>query len=163
MVSGSAPNRTVTKVVLPSDGRFSVLIESSGSEAFSEAEGVLSGKVVYTAYVRAGARKEWILQYCLPQAVERTLPAGAGLDAPFPYLIMRPDIAFGQDNDYLIVHGMVTALGRFDQLTFVIAPEEQADKDQLLHSLQQWQFRPGTLDRQPVALEILLIIPREQK
>jgi hypothetical protein len=48
-----------------------------------------------------------------------------------------------------------------DQLTYVHAPDEQADKDLLLHSLQQWQFRPGTLARQPIALEILLIIPSD--
>lgn len=156
--------RNVTKVNLPPNGRYSVLIQSSGSEGFAEAEGILSGKVVNTVYVRAGARKEWILQYCLPEAVERTLPVNgkaAPLDAPFPYLIMRPDLTFGTDIDYLIIHGIVTALGRLDQLSYIIAPEEQAEKDFLLHSLQQWQFRPGKLNEQPVALEILLIIPRD--
>ena len=158
--------RNVTKVVLPPDGHFGVLVESSGSEASAEAEGILSGKVVYTAYVRAGARKEWILQYCLPETVERTLPVtgkAAPLEAPFPYLIMRPDLAFGPDIDYLIVHGIVTALGKLDQLSYVIAPEEQAAKDLLLHSLQQWQFRPGKLNSQPVALEILLLIPSDRE
>jgi len=163
--SGSARNRTVTKVVLPADGHFTLLVESSGSEAFAEAEGILSGRLVYTVYVRTGARKEWILQYCLPQAVERTLPvAGKGvpLEAPFPYVILRPDLAFGPDIDYLIVHGIVTTLGRLAQLSYVIAPEEQVEKDLLFHSLQQWQFRPGKLDRQPIVLEILLIIPRDR-
>jgi hypothetical protein len=161
--SAAAPDRSVAKVVLPADGRFSVRIESSGSETVAEAEGILSGKVVYTVYVRAGARKEWILQYCLPEAVERRLPAtkAVEIEAPYPFMILRPDIAFGSDTDYLIVHGIVTALGRFGQLSYVLAPEEQTDKDLLLHSLQQWQLRPGTLDGQPIALEILLIIPRD--
>ena len=164
--SDPAANRTVAKVVLPQDGHFGVLIESSGSEGFAEAEGVLGGKLVYTVYVRAGARKEWILQYCLPQGVQRSLPATAKAappEAPFPYVILRPDITFGPDIDYLIVHGIVTALGRLDQLSYVTAPEEQAEKDQLLHSLRQWQFRPGKLDNQPIALEILLIIPRDKE
>ena len=154
----------VTKVVLPPDGHFSVLIESSGSEAFAEAEGVLSGKLVYTVYVRAGARKEWILQYCLPRAVEEKLPLMGKrppLEAPFPFLMLRPDLTFGPDTDYLIVHGMVTVLGKLDQLTYIIAPEEPAEKELLLRSLRQWQLRPGKLDGQPVALEVLLIIPRE--
>jgi len=161
-----APGRKVTKVVLPANGRFSVLIESSGSEAFPEAEGILNGRHVYTVYVRTGARKEWILQYCLPEAVERTLPVSgraAALEAPFPYLIMRPDLAYEPDVDYLIVHGIVTALGKFDQLGYVTAPDAAADKDLLLHSLEQWQFRPGKLDGQPTALEILLIIPRDRE
>jgi len=162
----AAAGRTVAKVVLPQDGHFGVLIESSGSEGFAEAEGVLGGKLVYTVYVRAGARKEWILQYCLPRGVERSLPATVkptAPEAPFPYVILRPDITFGPDIDYLIVHGIVTALGRLDQLSYVTAPEEQAEKDQLLHSLRQWQFRPGKLDNQPIALEVLLIIPRDKE
>lgn len=162
----AAPSRTVTTVVHPPDGHFSVLVESSGSEGFAEAEGVLSGRVVYTVYVRAGAGKEWILQYCLPPAVEDTLPVtgkAAPLEAPFPYVILKPDLAFGPDIDYLIIHGTVTALGRLDQLSYVIAPEEQTEKDVLLHSLQQWQFRPGKLDGQPIALEILLIVPRDRE
>lgn len=161
---GAAAGGKVTKVALPPDGHFSVLVESSGSEAFAEAEGVLSGKLVYTAYVRIGMRKEWILQYCLPRAVEKRLPPTgktAPLEAPFPFVMLRPDLTFGPDIDYLIVHGIVTALGKLDQLTYVIAPEEQVEKELLLHSLQQWQLRPGKLDGQPAALEILLIIPRE--
>jgi len=55
----------------------------------------------------------------------------------------------------------VTVLGKLDQLTYIIAPEEPAEKELLLRSLRQWQLRPGKLDGQPVALEVLLIIPRE--
>lgn len=162
--AGVTAGRKVTKVVLPPDGHFSVLVESSGSEAFAEAEGVLSGKLVYTVYVRAGARKEWILEYCLPSAAEEKPPLMGKrlrLEAPFPFLMLRPDLTFGPDIDYLIVHGIVTVLGKLDQLSYVIAPEEPAEKDLLLHSLRQWQLRPGTLDGQPVAVEVLLIIPRE--
>lgn len=162
--SGISAGRKMTKVVLPPDGHFSVLVESSGSEAFAEAEGVLSGRLVYTVYVRAGARKEWILQYCLPRVVEQRQPLTGKtppLEAPFPFLMLRPDLTFGPDLDYLIVHGLVTVLGKLDHLTYVIAPVEQVEKDLLLHSLQQWEIRPGKLDGQPVALEVLLIIPRE--
>jgi len=159
-----AAGRPVTKVVLPPDGHFTVLVQSSGSEPFPEAEGILTGKLVYTVYVKAGAAKEWILQYCLPRAIEQKSTTNGKtppLEAPYPYLMLRPDISFGPDVDYLIVHGLVTAAGKFDQLTYVIAPPEQAEAGQLLHSLQQWQIRPGKLDGQPVMLEVLLIIPRD--
>lgn len=158
--------RAVTKVVLPPDGQFTVLVESSGSEAFPETEGVLSGKTVYTVYVRVGAGKEWILQYCLPRAAEQALSVSGGrvpLAAPYPYLILRPQLSFGPDVDYLILHGTVTALGKFDQLTYLTAPEEQDEKDVLLRSLQQWQLRPGKVNGQAVALEVLLIIPRDRE
>jgi hypothetical protein len=156
--------RPVTKVVLPPNGHFSILVQASGSEAFPEAEGILSGKLVYTVYVGAGARKDWILQYCLPRDVERkTGRAGKipPLEAPFPFMMLRPSLAFGPDTDFLMIRGIASALGRFDQLGYVIAPDEKAVADQLLHSLQQWQLRPAKLDGEPVAVEILLVIPRE--
>jgi hypothetical protein len=34
---------------------------------------------------------------------------------------------------------------------------------QLLCSLQQWLIRPGKLDGQPVALEVLLVVPRDSE
>ncbi|HUE01665.1 MAG TPA: hypothetical protein VMR62_18990 [Bryobacteraceae bacterium] len=158
----SAASRPVTKVVLPADGHFTVMIESSAANEFEGTEGALSGKVVYTVYVRVGAGKEWVLQYCLPQAVEQSLSLSGKrmpMEAPYPYLMLRPELSFGPDVDYVILHGMVTAEGKFDQLSYVTEPEEQSEKDQLLHSLQQWQLRPGKMDGKPIALEILLIIP----
>jgi len=156
----------VTKIALPPDGHFSVFVESSASQGFPEAEGVLTGKLVYTVYVRAGRRKEWMLQYCLPREVEQRIAANRKtppLEAPYPYLMLRLDLSFGPDIDYLIVHGMVTTVGKFDQLAYVIAPAEQTEAGQLLHSLQQWLIRPGKLDGQPVALEVLLVVPRDSE
>ena len=164
-VAGPAPSRNVTTVVHSPDGHFNILVESSGSEAFAETEGVLSGRLIYTVYVRAGTKKDWILQYCLPRAIEQRKSAkgkAPPLEAPYPFLILRPDLVFGPDIDYLIVHGIVDLLGKFDQLNYIVAPAEQTDKDLLLNSLRQWKIRPGRLDGQPIALEVLLIIPREE-
>ncbi|MFN7998305.1 MAG: hypothetical protein U0Q18_32085 [Bryobacteraceae bacterium] len=161
---GAAAGIRVNRVILPPDGRFTVLVQSSGSEAFPESEGVLTGKVVYTAYVKTGSKKEWLLQYCLPRAAETKAGVSGKIppvDPPFPFLMLRPDISFGDDIDYLIVHGFVTSSGKFDQLKYVIAPAGRAEKDLLLSSLDGWQLRPGKLDGQPVSLEILLIIPRD--
>jgi hypothetical protein len=163
---GPTAGHPVAKVALPPDGHFPVLVESSSSEAFPETEGALTGRLIYTAYVRAGARKDWILQYCLPRGVEQTLSVSARraqLEAPYPYLMLRPELSAASDSDYVILHGFVTVLGKFDQLTYLTAPEEQSEKLQLLHSLAQWQVRPGKLDGQPISLEILLIIPRDRE
>ncbi|HTQ54719.1 MAG TPA: hypothetical protein VMI94_09685 [Bryobacteraceae bacterium] len=159
------PGRRIQKVVLPPDGHFNVQVESSGAEAFDGTEGVLSGKTVYTVYVKAGKGKEWILQYCLPQAVEQSLTASAArysLEAPFPYLILRPELDLPDDVDYVIVRGAVTTEGQFAQLAYVTAPEQPAEKDVLLRFLAQWQLRPGKLNGQPTAVEILLIIPADR-
>jgi hypothetical protein len=57
-----------------------------------------------------------------------------------------------------MVHGMITAAGRFVQLATVV-PEQFENMKQLMDALQQWEFRPATHDGQPSAVEILLIIP----
>jgi hypothetical protein len=60
----------------------------------------------------------------------------------------------------LVVHGFVNLAGRFEQLSLVSDvdfPEKQA----LLASLSQWEFRPASRDGQATAVEVLLIIPRE--
>lgn len=155
----------LTRIALPKEGRYGVIVLGSADSAqYPESVGALSGKVVYTVYLKVGLRKSWILQYCLPKAAEQKVPVKRGatpIDAPWPFLIMRPE-AFGpSDPDYIMVHGMLTTDGQFDQLAMVF-PEELSTKDLLLHSLKLWAFRPASRDGEPVPVEVLLIIPRQQ-
>ena len=152
-----------TALTLPKDGKFGVVVLGSAVAApYPESSGTLSGKVIYTVYLRVGQRKNWILQYCLPKsAVSRSRVEGTRtpLEAPWPYNIVRLNHA--PDSDYLLVHGMVTVDGRFDQLAMVF-PQEVDGKDLLLQSLNRWTFRPATRDGEPTPVEVLLIIPREE-
>jgi hypothetical protein len=151
----------LTRINLPKDGKFGVVVlGSSTSSRYPQVAGALSGKVVYTVYLRVGLRKNWILQYCLPKTVEKGKGTAVAIDAPWPFLIMRPDRWSASDPDYIMVHGMLTAAGRFDQLAMVF-PEELDNKDLLLNSLKLWDFRPASRDGEPTAVEVLLIIPRE--
>jgi hypothetical protein len=154
----------VTRITLPKDGKFGVVVlGSAGSTPYPESVGALSGKVVYTVYMKVGLRKSWILQYCLPTATGQHAVNGtsaAPLAAPWPFLIMRPDQLADADTDYIIVHGMLNAAGQFDQLAMVF-PAELDKKNLLLNSLKLWAFRPASRDGEPVAVEVLLIIPRE--
>jgi hypothetical protein len=59
-----------------------------------------------------------------------------------------------------MIHGFITAAGRFDQLA-VVYPDELDKKDLLLSSLKLWDFRPASRDGEPAAVEVLLIIPHE--
>jgi hypothetical protein len=151
-----------TEIKHPRDGRFGVVVTGTSAAApYPESFGALSGKVVYTVYVRAGQRKNWILQYCLPKpGIGPSRPEGnrASLDAPWAYDIVRPDHV--GDSDYVMVHGMVTKEGHFDQLAMVF-PREFEGKDLLFQSLNRWEFRPATQDGEQAAVEVLLIIPRE--
>ncbi|HEX7362842.1 MAG TPA: hypothetical protein VF283_20315, partial [Bryobacteraceae bacterium] len=149
----------VTRLDLPKEGTFGVVVlGSAAASAYPEAAGALSGKVVYTVYLKVGLRKSWILQYCLAKGAtgRSTVP----VKAPWPFLIMRPDQWSASDPDYIIVHGMLTAAGKFEHLTMVY-PDELDKKELLLQSLKLWAFRPASRDGVPVSVEVLLIIPRE--
>ena len=154
----------LTRLDLPKEGKFGVVVlGSAGSERYPESVGALTGKVVYTVYLKVGLRKSWILQYCLPKEAERKITAKGSatpIDAPWPFLIMRPDRWTDPDTDYIMVRGILTDAGRFDQLAMVF-PEDLEKKDWLLHSLKLWSFRPASRDGEPTTVEVLLIIPRQ--
>ncbi len=162
----------VTRLTLPKEGKYGVLILGSQAAApYPESVGVLSGKLIYTVYLKVGLRKSWILQYCLPQDVEPQPQGGqskirsagtarAPLDPPYPFFIMRPNTLDSQEPDYVLVHGMVTADGKFDKLTLIF-PDDLEKKNLLFNSLKLWEFRPAKRDGENTTVEVLLIIPRQ--
>jgi hypothetical protein len=156
-LAGNQP--TVTRITLPKDGRFGVVVVGSSlAEEYPETQATWGNRLAYTVYLHVGATKNWILQYSLPPAVEAagrtTRP-----DAPWPYMIMRPNLAPGdQDSDAILVHGLVNGEGRFEQLAVVFPPEFPQTKF-VLDALQQWQFRPASQNGRSAAVEVLLIIP----
>jgi hypothetical protein len=153
----------LTRITLPKDGKFGVVVMgSSASELYPESAGLLSGKVVYTVYVGVGLRKNWILQYSLPKGSEHSAAPGsaAALDAPWPFEMLRPEHLSKLDPEYVMVHGLVDTAGRLDQLALVF-PSELPDKDVLLSALRRWTFRAATEGGQTIAVEVLLIIPRQ--
>jgi hypothetical protein len=164
--TGSVENSMAgfTRIDLPKDGKFGVVVlGSAAAEVYPESAGALSGKIVYTVYLKVGLRKSWILQYCLPKSEDRSADVGRSavpVEAPWPFLIMRPDQWSAEDPDYIIVHGTLNSAGKFDQLAMVF-PEELEKKVLILDSLKLWAFRPASRDKVPVAIEVLLIIPRE--
>ena len=153
-----------TRIDHPPDGKPSTMVlGSSTTESYPESAGVLACKIYYTVYVDVGLPKNWILQFCLPTAAERTTTGSRGivtaLDAPWPFVMMRPPIA-ALSGDYTLVRGLVNARGRFEKLSLVV-PDDGAKKE-LLGALQQWEFRSAVRDGQPIAVEILLIIPHKK-
>ena len=70
----------------------------------------------------------------------------------------RPSIDADSNADAIMVHGFVNAAGHFEQLA-IIFPAELAEAKFLLHTLQQWQFRPAMQNGQATPVEILIIIP----
>jgi hypothetical protein len=145
-------------ITKPKEGQFgSVVVGSALQDRYPEMADLMGGKMSYSVYVPVGLPKNWVLEYSLPNAGEAG--SSARLEAPWPYDIVRPNIAPGSiDADALMVHGYVNLEGRFEALTIAFPPQF-AQAQFVLSKLNQWQFRPATQNGQNVKVEVLLIIP----
>jgi len=161
--SDGTARATTTTIPLPKDGHFgSVIVNDALEQQFPELADKWKGRIAYTAYLHVGLSKSWILQYSLPRNAEA---AAAGitsrLEAPWPYNIVRPNLAPGTiDADALMIRGFVNESGRFEDLSIVF-PQPFSSAQFVLAALQQWQFRPALQNGQAVRVEVLLIVPEE--
>jgi len=161
--AGMSSEPTMTRITLPKDGHFGVVIVgSSPVEEYPEALGVWTDRLAYTVYLHVGLPKSWILQYCLPPDADAAAAGSATRpDAPWPYVVVRPHLAPGDTNgDAIMVHGLINGRGQFEHLA-VVFPQQFAQTQFVLSALQQWQFRPATQNGQVTSVEVLLIIPSE--
>ncbi len=158
--AGSGAQPTVTRIVMPKDGKFGVVVVgSSMAEEYPETVGLWGSRTAYTVYLHVGSGKSWILQYSLPAAADSG--STARIDAPWPYDMERPGLAPGDLNgDAIMVHGFVNASGRFEKLAIVF-PVDFSQSKFVLGALQQWQFRAAMQNGLMTAVEVLLIIPAE--
>jgi hypothetical protein len=150
----------VTRIVMPKDGKFGVVVVgSSMAEEYPETVGLWGSRMAYTVYLHVGVAKSWILQYSLPQAADKGTTVR--IDAPWPYDMERPGLAPGDLNgDAIIVHGFVNKAGRFEKLAIVF-PVDFSQAKFVLGALEQWQFRAAMQNGLLTAVEVLLIIPAE--
>lgn len=149
-----------TRLTLSKTGKFGVVVVgSSVAEEYPETLGIWADRLAYTVYLHMGLAKNWILQYAVSSAHQ--VPGANRPDAPWPYSMVRPDLAAGDLNaDAILVHGFINVAGRFDQLA-VVYPPQFAQTKFVLGALQQWQFRPAMQNGQTTPVEVLLIIPDE--
>jgi hypothetical protein len=149
---------TATRIVMPKDGKFGVVVVgSSMAEQYPETVGLWGGRMVYTVYLHVGLAKNWILQYSLPAAAEKGTVAR--IDAPWPYVMERPELAPGDLNgDAIMVRGVVNTSGRFEKLALVF-PVDFAQAKFVLGALEQWRFRAAMQNGLLTTVEVLLIIP----
>jgi hypothetical protein len=160
--NGSLTASVPIRIVHPENGTFDIVVMQTSSESGADTA-VLSGRPVYTVFLKVGASAEWILRYCVPNAsnVARVTATGVELTdsrpvkAPYPTLTMAP---LGARRASLILHGFVTVEGKFRNLRAVRSEDEQAARLIAPH-LNQWDFRPASRGGKPVEVEIVLIIP----
>lgn len=154
---------TATPIALSKEGHFaSVLIGNDLAQEYPQLTGAWRGRLAYTAYLHVGLSKSWILQYSLPRNSEAAAGGAVSrLEAPWPYNIVRPNLEPGAiGSDALMIHGFVSASGRFEDLS-VVFPQPFSIAQFVLAALQKWQFRPSTLNGRAVRVEVMLIIPEQ--
>lgn len=142
------PDAGLTRIEFPPDARPRVVV-------FGESYR-MPGRVVGTVYLKTGLAKDWSLEYWASAG------GTAALSAPWPFLILRPDLALPAHLSVLLVRASLTTEGRLEQPAFLTANEWPWRKT-LFDALVQWRFRPATANGKPVAVEILLVIPRRQE
>ena len=160
--SGDGDNGSVTRINLPRNGQFNVVVVGSSlEEQYPETADVWKGRLAYSVYLHVGLAKNWILQYSLPRAADSANAGTAHLEAPWPFYIVRPNLnPDDASSDSVMVHGFVDEAGHFEKLSVVFPTDMGYAREQLvLSALQQWQFRAGTHNGQVAKLEVLLIIP----
>lgn len=157
------------KVTHPLNGAFDVVIQAS--EDLSETGKVLSSPTVQLVYLRVGAPREWILEYGLPSKAPGDdsanlspmivrLETPAPVQAPYPRITVVPPSSAAPLKERVMIYGVLGASGRLEGLR-TIGTREQPWAASLMHSLENWEFRPATRDGLPVGVEILLIVPSD--
>lgn len=163
--SGTDDGFSTEHISLPRNGQFgAIVVGASLEEKFPELSGIWNDRVAYTVYLHVGLQKSWILQYSLPRNTEAAQSGNiTRLEAPWPYNIVRPNIAPGSfTSDAILVHGFVNQEGRFESLGLAFPPEFQEGRF-VLDALAQWQFRPAVQNGQTERVEVLIIIPEEDE
>jgi hypothetical protein len=157
-----------TRIVNPAGGVFDVVVQSADTEGFPESSGVLSGKPIYSVYVRVGGGKDWLLQYCIPAEQDVVaevsgyvvrLTTGTPLTAPYARVTLRPPVK-PRPGHHVMVHGYVTAEGRLRDLK-VLSASAAGEAEMVEAVLEKWEFRAASRDGKPVETEILLAIPAD--
>jgi hypothetical protein len=114
----------------------------------------IPGKIVSTIYLNMGLPRTWALEYWVNG------DSLSGVTAPWPNTMLRPDITLPPNVDTLLIRARVAADGCLEDPKFV-ADIHSVKPDPILRSLELWRFRPAMKNGQPIAVEILLVIPRQ--
>ena len=135
-----------------SRGYDSFVLASAGAFFFPGTENLLSGDKVYTVYLRATSGRDWILQFGAPDTA-------TAIDPPYPAHAVIPQVTLTPEAEYMVIHGMINAQGRFEKLAIVGDQPLSPDPDTFLRLLTEWELQPATIDGGAVPVDIVLIVP----
>ncbi len=142
------------------------VVQSTPTDRFPESRGLLTGRPIYSVYVAMGTGKDWVMYYTDPKSGNSPQSQGAvvnlgkveDLDAPYPYVMVRPNVTVPAFFDYVLVFGGITAGGQPENLRIVRSSTPAGD-EKILAALKEWQFRPARRDATNVAVQFLIAIP----
>lgn len=158
-IDAAPPDPTPTRIELPRDSRPAVsLLGESVAGQYPEIANQMPARVVSTIFLRMGLKKSWFLEYWVAQPDQKGRIIR--LDAPWPYLMLRPKLEFSPGENIVLIRGVLTTEGQLQGLRS-LHPPQWSQKDRLFEALAQWKFRPASRNGQPVPVEVLLVIPRQ--
>jgi hypothetical protein len=141
-----------------------IVANGSGGGGFKDF-GIFRDEASYTVYLDMEDASSWALQYALDSHHEPkiSVPSYSGLLVA-PYATSKslphfpPDSARRSVAGAIVVFGVISTHGEFEELRIMHSPEPRLDQP-LLASLRKWRFRPAEISGMQVAVKVLLGVP----
>lgn len=164
------PNSVAIRIESPNTSTFDVVVVNpGGGETLPDSQGVLTGQPVYTVYMAVpGSRREWILQYAVPngrepvqQRTENSIRLGAVTPVRAPYPLRKASLEVtdtGGQQGHVVVYGLISEKGSLEEIRVIRGVRSEIDSA-VVACLQQFVFRPAVRDGVPVLVEALFGVP----
>jgi hypothetical protein len=149
----------------PESGTYGMTVIATASSGGGLGDfGVFYDEPVFTVYMRMATASDpsapsWTLEYAALHAGE----AGGGKIAP-PFPIKRQSPAWSAElvdryrNQLLVIYVVIDEQGKLQRAKSMQSPSIRFNAP-LLAALNDWEFRPATLNGKPIAVRALLGVP----
>ncbi len=163
-------NSVAIRTESPNTSSFDVVVVNQNArDILPESQGILTGQPIYTVYMSvAGSRREWILQYAVPNSREpvvqtssNSVQLGAATPIRAPYPLRKATLQLpsqGAIDGRVVVYGDISDKGALENLRVIRGVRSEIDAA-VLACLRQFVFRPAVRDGVPVPVEALFGIP----
>jgi hypothetical protein len=167
---GPAGGISISGASNPSDenqsgGSYGMTIVTTGNSGGGVGDfGIFSDEAVFTVYLNPAETADdpappWALQYALLNPSSETLQ-----DLLPPVAVMKKmpqwprDVSGRYEGQQIALYAVINAKGRMGQFKVLQSPNSQLS-EVLLAALEQWVFRPATMNGRPVAVKVVLGVP----
>ncbi len=146
-------------------GSYGITIVTTGNSGGGVGDfGVFHDEAVFTVYLNPAESAEdpappWPLQYALND------PAGAALQDLLPPVAVKkkmpawPAELLGKyQGQQIVIQAVIDAAGKMGQFKILQSPNDRLT-EALLSALEQWAFRPATMNGKPQSVKIVLGVP----